>query len=246
MEKISIDINADIGEGIGNETDLMPLLSSCNIACGGHAGNKKTMQMCVELAKQYSVKIGAHPSFPDIENFGRQVVTMSCAALYQSIKNQIKDLMHVVREQHAALHHVKPHGALYNLAVKDKTTAEVIVEVMKSIHLPLKLYVPYGSVIAEIAIAEGIPITYEVFADRNYNEDLSLVSRAQENAIITDVDKMIGHVQNMILHQKVKTISGVEVGLKAETICVHGDHPEALKLVKRLRQNLLDSNMKIQ
>ncbi|MFT5215672.1 MAG: UPF0271 protein [Glaciecola sp.] len=246
MQKISIDINADIGEGIGNEADLMPLLSSCNIACGGHAGNKESMQMCVELAKQYSVKIGAHPSFPDTENFGRKVVDMPCTALYQSIKNQIKELMSVVREEHAALHHVKPHGALYNLAAKDKTTAEVIVEVMKSIHLPLKLYVPYGSVIAIIAIAEGIPITYEVFADRNYNEDLSLVSRTQENAIITNADKMIDHIQNMILHQKVKTINGVEVSLKAETICVHGDHPEALKLVKNLRQNLLDYNIKIQ
>jgi len=190
MTNISIDINADIGEGIGNEADLMPLLSSCNIACGSHAGDLETMKWCVELAKQHRVKIGAHPSFPDKENFGRQVVDMSCTALYQTIKNQIKALMNVVREQHAALHHVKPHGALYNLAVTDKKTAEVIVEVMKSIHLPLKLYVPYGSVISELAIKENIPITYEVFADRNYNEDLSLVSRGKENALIKDVDVM--------------------------------------------------------
>ena len=148
MSNISIDINADIGEGIGNEADLMPLLSSCNIACGGHAGNKETMRMCVKLAAQHCVKIGAHPSFPDLENFGRKKVNMSCAALYQSLKNQIKDLMNVVREEHAALHHVKPHGALYNLAARDKTTAEVIVEVMKSIHFPLRLYVPYGSIIS--------------------------------------------------------------------------------------------------
>lgn len=120
MQHISIDINADIGEGIGNEADLMPLLSSCNIACGGHAGDSETMRMCVELAKLHRVKIGAHPSFPDTENFGRKIVDMSCSALYQSIKNQIKALMRVVREQHAALHHVKPHGALYNLAAKIK------------------------------------------------------------------------------------------------------------------------------
>jgi len=246
MHNISIDINADIGEGIGNEAELMPLLSSCNIACGGHAGDNESMKLCVELAKQNRVKIGAHPSFPDKENFGRKVVDMSCAALYQTIKNQIKALMNVTREQHAAMHHVKPHGALYNLVAKDKAIAEVIVEVMKSIHLPLKLYVPYGSVISEIAINEGIPITYEVFADRNYNDDLSLVSRTRENAVILDAGKMTSHVQNMVLHKKVKTISGVEVPIKVETICVHGDNPEALKLVKKLRQNLMDSGIKIQ
>ena len=246
MKSISIDINADIGEGIGNETNLMPLLSSCNIVCGGHAGDNNSMELCVKLAKHHKVKIGAHPSFPDKENFGRQIVNMPCAALYQTIKNQIKSLMKVVREQHAALHHVKPHGALYNLAVKDKKTAEVIVEVMKSIHLPLKLYVPYGSVISKIAIKENIPITYEVFADRNYNDDLSLVSRTKQNAIIKDVDVMTSHVQNMILHRKVKTISGAEVPLEAETICVHGDNPEALRLVKKLRQNLTDFGVKIQ
>lgn len=246
MQLFSIDINADIGEGIGNEAELMPLLSSCNIACGGHAGNIDTMTMCVELAKQHRVKIGGHPSFPDKENFGREVVDMSCAALYQTIKNQIRALMNVVRGQHAALHHVKPHGALYNLAAKDKTTAEVIVEVMKSIHLPLKLYVPFGSVIADVASKAKIPITFEVFADRNYNDDLSLVSRSEKNAVIKDVDEMTHHIQNMILHKKVKTISGVEVSIKAETICVHGDNPEALKLIKKLRQNLTDSGLKIQ
>lgn len=246
MNDITVDLNADIGEGIGNEPDLMPLLSSCNIACGGHAGTSETMSMCVELAKKYRVKIGAHPSFPDKENFGRKVMDMSCSSLYQTIKNQVKDVMDIARVYHVSLHHVKPHGALYNLAAKDKKTAEVIVEVMKSIHLPLKLYVPYGSVISEIAKAERIPITYEVFADRNYNDDLSLVSRADANAVITDADEMIAHVQNMILHQKVKTIHGVEVDLKAETICVHGDNPEALVLIEKLHQKLIDTNIKIQ
>jgi len=246
MKDISIDINADIGEGIGNESELMPLLSSCNIACGGHAGNIETMKMCVELAKLHQVKIGAHPSFPDKENFGRKIVDMSCSALYQTIKNQVKDLMNVARLQHTALHHVKPHGALYNLAAKDKNTAEVIVEVMKSIHLPLTLYVPYGSVVAQIAIKAGIPITYEVFADRNYNDDLSLVSRTLENAIITDLNTMSNHVENMIHNNIVKSINGVGVPIKAQTICVHGDNPEAIELVKKLRQNLIDSGTKIQ
>jgi UPF0271 protein len=246
MNDITVDLNADIGEGIGNEPDLMPLLSSCNIACGGHAGTAETISMCVQLAKKYGVKIGAHPSFPDKVNFGRINMDMSCSSLYQTVKNQIKDVMDIARANHVSLHHVKPHGALYNLAAKDKKTAEVIVEVMKSIHLPLELYVPYGSVISKIAMAEQIPITYEVFADRNYNDDLSLVSRSNENAVITNVDKMIVHVQRMILQHKVKTIHGVEIGLKAETVCVHGDNPEAIDLVKKLHQKLLDSNIKIQ
>jgi UPF0271 protein len=246
MKGVSIDINADIGEGIGNESELMPLLSSCNIACGCHAGNVETMKMCIDLAKQHSVKIGAHPSFPDKENFGRKIVDMSCSALYQTIKNQIKGLMNIARNQHATLHHINPDGDLYNLASKDENTAEVVVEVMKSIHLPLKLYVPYGSVISEIAIKEGVPITYEVFADRNYNNDLSLVSRTKENAIITDVAKMSLHVESMINNQIVKTVSGVGVPIKAETICVHGDNPEAIELVKKLRENLLNSGIKIQ
>jgi len=246
MHNISIDINADIGEGVGNEADLMPLLSSCNIACGGHAGDYESMRICVELAKQHRVKIGAHPSFPDKDNFGRQIIDMSCAALYQTVKNQIKSLMNIVREEHAALHHIKPHGALYNLAAKDRTTAEVVVEVMKSIHLPLRLYVPYGSVISEVAIKEGVPIVYEVFADRNYNDDLSLVSRTKEKAVIHDADKMTLHVQNMILYKKVTAVNGVEVPIKADTICIHGDNPEVLKLIKKLRQNLIDSGVKIQ
>jgi len=246
METISIDINADVGEGINNEAELLPLLSSCNIACGGHAGNEETMRQVVQLAKQFKVKIGAHPSYPDKENFGRQVVEMSCAALFHSVKAQIQSLRTIIQEEHLQLHHVKPHGALYNVAAKDKRTAEVIVEVMKSIPLPLRLYVPYGSVIAEMAIAEKIPITYEAFADRNYNEDLSLVSRTEENALIVDPSKMFNHVNHIILHQKVKTINGVEVPIKAQTFCIHGDSPNAYELLKSLRHKLIISGVNIQ
>lgn len=243
---LSIDINADVGEGLNNESKLLPLLSSCNIACGGHAGDADTMRSVVQIANQHKVKIGAHPSFPDKENFGRKVMDMPCAALYSSIKGQIKDLMQVIRAEHGQLHHVKPHGALYNLAAKDKRTAEVIIEVMKSIPLPLKLYVPYGSVIAEMASIENIPITFEAFADRNYNEDLSLVSRSDTNAIISEPKEMFDHVYRMIAKQKVRSISGVEVTIKAQTFCIHGDNPRAIKLVKYLRKKLPKSGIKIQ
>lgn len=243
MKQWIIDINADVGEGLNNEAQLMPYLSSCNIACGGHAGDEKTMLKVVKLAKKHKLKIGAHPSFPDKENFGRQVIKISCADLYTSLKQQVRSLMKVLRAEHSMLHHVKPHGALYNLAAVDKKSAEVIIEVVKSIALPIQLYVPFGSVIADLAQKENIKITYEAFADRNYNTDLTLVSRLQSNAVITDSNKVFEHVQSMIFHQKVKTISGVEVGIKADTFCVHGDNPEAINLLQNLTEKLLESHV---
>ncbi|MCF6295509.1 MAG: 5-oxoprolinase subunit PxpA [Flavobacteriaceae bacterium] len=234
----TININVDVGEGVNNETQFMSFISSCNIACGGHAGDSQTMRTVVKLAKLHRVKIGAHPSFPDKENFGRKPIEISSAALFKSIREQINSLMFVLREENARLHHVKPHGALYNLAVTKTSIATVIIEAMKSISLPIKLFVPYNSVVAELAIKENIPIIYEAFADRNYNDDLTLVSRNKENAIISDSDEMFEHVYKMIKQQKVKTINGVEVELKATTFCIHGDNPKAVKLIKDLKEKL--------
>jgi UPF0271 protein len=245
MNTIIVDINADVGEGLNNEAQLMPYLSSCNIACGGHAGNEETMAQVVKLAKAHKVKIGAHPSFPDKQNFGRQRIQMSSADLYTSLKQQVRSLMSVLRAEHVTLHHIKPLGALYNLAAIDEKTANVIIEVVKSIALPLNLYVPYGSVIADLASKEHIKITYEAFADRNYNEDLTLVSRTQGNAMITNPEDVFCHVYKMISEQKVKTISGVEVGIKADTFCVHGDNPEALKLLQLLTEKLQQHHVNI-
>ena len=241
----TVDINVDVGEGLNNEAQLMPFISSCNIACGGHAGDIETMKMVVKLAKQHRVKIGAHPSFPDKENFGRQVMKISNASLFKSIRMQVNSLMSVLREENARLHHIKPHGALYNLATTDKTIATVIIEALKSISLPVKLYVPYNSVIADLAIKENIPIVYEAFADRNYNDDLTLVSRKEKNAIISDSTKMFDHVFRMIKHKKVRTINGVEVEIKADTFCVHGDNPEAVNLIQNLKENLEKNHIKI-
>ena len=238
-----IDINADLGEGLNNEHMLMPYISSCNLACGGHAGDESLMTSVAKLAKRYKVKIGAHPSFPDRENFGRSIVDMSAAALFYSVENQIKALQKVLRKQNIQLHHVKPHGALYNLAASDEKTATIILEVMKSIKLPLKLFVPYGSVISKLALVEKIPIVYEVFADRNYNEDLTLVSRAQKNALITNVEKVYEHVYRMIAHSEVKTMEGTVKKIKAQTVCVHGDTPTAIDLVKYLHKKLSDNGI---
>ncbi|WP_194767820.1 5-oxoprolinase subunit PxpA [Tamlana sp. I1] len=240
-----IDVNADVGEGMGNEAELMPYITSCNIACGGHAGDLQTMKTVAQLAKQHHVKIGAHPSFPDKENFGRQAMAMPCVALYTAIKNQIKDLIAVLDEEHLHLHHVKPHGALYNLAAVDEKIANVIIEVMKGLMLRVKLYVPYHSVIARLAIENNIPIMYEAFADRNYNDNLTLVSRSENNAMIHDADTMFNHVFNMVTTEKVKTISGVLATIKAETICVHGDNPEACTLISELASRLESKGIQV-
>ena len=241
----TIDINVDVGEGVNNEDQLMSYISSCNIACGGHAGDLQTMRTVVKLAKQYDVKIGAHPSFPDKENFGRLPIEISSAGLFKSIREQINSLMTVLRDENAALHHIKPHGALYNLAVTNTSIATVIIEVMKSISLPIKLYVPYKSVIAELAIKENIPIVYEAFADRNYNDNLTLVSRNKKNAIISDSEELFNHIFRMITQRKVKTINGVEVKIIVDTFCIHGDNPKAVSLIKDLNKKLAQSHINV-
>ena len=245
-EFITIDINADVGEGIGNESALMPYLSSCNIACGGHAGDLETMTKVVKLAKVNRVKIGAHPSFPDKVNFGRVDMKLSGADLYTSLKQQIKALQSVLHAEDEQLHHIKPHGALYNLAAKDEETAKVIIEVIKSMALPMKLYAPYKSIIAELAHSENIDVTFEAFADRNYNEDLSLVSRGNEKALLSGKDEVLQHVLSMVKYEKVKTISGVGVPLKASTFCVHGDAINVLEILRFLNTKLPENGIKIE
>ena len=239
-----IDLNCDVGEGVGNEAFLIPNISSCNIACGGHAGDEKTMDIVVKLCKQYNVKAGAHPSFPDKENFGRQPMSMPHNELVSCIKEQIEALKTVLKANGVELYHIKPHGALYDMASKDKATAKAIVEVMQD-YKDKYLYVPYNSVTERLALDAGISIIYEGFADRNYNKDLTLVSRALSNAIITDADQMFEHVYRMVTDKKVKLPSGGEIAIEATTFCVHGDNPKAIELISALRKNLIQSGIEI-
>ena len=238
MSDYRIDINADVCEGIGNEVELLPLLSSCNIACGGHAGDYNTMTEVVRLAKQHEVKIGVHPSFPDRDNFGRVVLELSEKVLFDSLKAQISNFLDVLNEQGASLHHIKPHGALYNLAAKDEVTARVIVEVVNSLGMQVKLYAPYKSVMASLAENNSIEVVYEAFADRNYNTDLSLVSRNYDNAILHNEADVLEHVLRMVKDQNVLSIQEEILPIKAATFCVHGDTLNALEILKYLRQEL--------
>ncbi|TCK69007.1 UPF0271 protein [Winogradskyella wandonensis] len=243
LSKLQIDINADVGEGLNNESLLMPFLSSCNIACGAHAGDFDTMVTVVHLAKRYNVKIGAHPSFPDKINFGRKELNMTPKDLFESLKSQIEDLQMILESEGLKMHHIKPHGALYNLAAKDKMTAETVADVLQHFNRNLKLYVPPNSVISEVAKSKNIQVIFEGFADRNYNENLSLVSRQNPKALITRKEHVFEHVFNMISNRKVKAVNGVEVPLFVETICVHGDTENVSEILKFLHKKFKENSI---
>ncbi len=229
-----VDINCDVGEGVGNEAQLLPFISSCNIACGGHAGDVETIDEVLELAKKHKVYVGAHPSFPDRENFGRKVMEISSRELKVSLEEQILLLKERTEDHGLKLHHIKAHGALYNLTATDRSMAELVVEVVLKCCPDTFLYVPYQSEISEVAKEKGLQIKYEAFADRNYNDDLTLVSRSNNLALIHKKEEVFSHVLNMLKNEKVKTISGKELSIETDTFCIHGDSENAEDLVKYL------------
>ena len=229
-------INCDVGEGVGNESELMPFIQYCNIACGGHTGDSNSMNEIVEIAIQNNVLIGAHPSYPDRDNFGRKTVQISSEELVGTIQSQIENLLSIVKSSGTSLFHIKPHGALYNDIAKNELLALTFLEAIKPYKFDLKLFVPYKSVIEEKAIENGFSIIYEVFADRNYNDDLSLVSRNQKNSMIVDSVDVIQHVSKIIESGKVTTITNKKVTIKANTFCVHSDTDNAVLLVKELNK----------
>ncbi|AUC13961.1 lactam utilization protein LamB [Tenacibaculum sp. SZ-18] len=234
----SIDINCDVAEGLGNEKYLMPYINSCNIACTAHAGSPEIIDEVILLAKAYNVKIGAHPSFPDIENFGRKIMDISFSELQESIRNQIQLVKSKTEEQGQRLHHVKPHGALYNIAAKDTEYAKVIIDELIRLEYPVFLYAPYNSVISNLAKENGIQVMFEAFVDRNYNSDLSLVSRTLPNAIIAENETAWVQLKLMIENEELISIQGEKVKIKADTFCIHGDHENALELLQFIRMKL--------
>lgn len=245
VNDIIVDINADMGEGIGNEAQLMPYISSCNIACGGHAGDGSTMNEVVALAKQHQVKIGAHPSFPDKVNFGRHPMAISHIELFKSLIDQIQSLQMIAEKHHIRLHHVKPHGALYNLATTNTDMAQLVIEVLNAVDISLKLYAPYQSVLAKMATDANIEVSFEAFADRNYNADLTLVNRGEAKALILNKANIAQRVYKMINQQKVEAISGGTISIKAHTFCVHGDTENAVEIARYLNEFLKLKHIKI-
>ncbi len=241
-----IDINCDVGEGVGNEASLFKYISSCNIACGGHAGDLETMNHVVQLAKKNHIKMGAHPSYPDKANFGRKVIQISDSELRRSIERQLLDFGKILDIQNCELHHIKAHGALYNETARNSKLAEVYLDTLLPYREKALLYVPDGSVKAEKAIEMGFDIWYEAFADRNYESDLKLVSRVQQDAVIETPSKVLEHMLRMIKEDRVLTLNGEIKKIEAQTYCVHGDTPSALEILTYLSQELPKHQVELQ
>jgi UPF0271 protein len=229
---MKIDLNCDIGENIGNDEAVMPYITSANIACGFHAGDSRTMQETVRLAKKYGVNVGAHPSWPDLQGFGRQEMMLPSDEVEALLLYQIGALYAIAKSENVELHHVKPHGALYNQAAKDRDLANAIVRAVKRFSGELILVGLAGSGLIEAGIEVGLKVANEGFPDRNYNPDGTLVSRKQANAIIESREEVAAHALQLIQ-------DGIMFGktrVKVDTLCLHGDHPRVVENAKLLRE----------
>ena len=240
---LSIDLNCDMGESfgawtLGNDAALMDFVSSVNIACGFHAGDSTTIRKTIETAISKGVKIGAHPSFPDLQGFGRREMKLSANEIFDLVLYQVAALKGICEALGGKLNHVKPHGALYNQAAKNPEIAAAIAESVKKIDENLIFYGLSGSCLISEAEKIGLQTASEVFADRTYQPDGTLTPRTDSNALITDSNQSITQVLEMIFEQKVTTINGEKVALKAETICIHGDGKNALEFARLIRENL--------
>ena len=231
-----LNINCDLGEGLNNENIIMPLIDSCNVACGGHAGDNGSMIECVEISIRNNVKIGAHPSYPDKINFGRKKINISPSELSYSIIYQIESLEAIASSYGVILNHIKAHGALYNYMMIDADLCNLYLDALKEFKNKYSLYIPYKSEIEKIAIKRGFSIVYEVFGDRNYNDDLSLVSRNYENALITDPDNVVEHIKTIKETKTVKTINGNFQKIKFDTICIHSDTNNSVDILKKINK----------
>lgn len=246
MDKTYIDINCDMGEGVGNEEDLIPLISSCNIACGGHAGNSDMMLKVARWAKKQGVKVGAHPSYPDRKNFGRNTMNISEAKLFESIRMQVNNFNTLLQKENIKLHHIKPHGALYNDLAKSLHLSTVFLKAIQDFKNDVFLYIPFNSTIKKEAIEQGFKLKYEAFADRNYNSDVSLVSRKLPDALIEDPKEVLEHILSMAIEGKVRTVSGKIVPIVADTFCIHGDTATALQILSYLSDKLPKHHIQIE
>lgn len=241
-----IDLNCDMGEGIGNDTAIMPYISSANIACGYHAGDEETMKRTVELCIKHKVVIGAHPSFDDRKNFGRTDMHVSSSEVYDLITKQINLLDKIAKQYGTSLHHVKPHGALYNMSAKSDELATTIAQAIKDIDEKLIVYGLSGSCSVFKAKEISLKTANEVFADRTYQDDGSLTPRSKPNALIEDEDKCISQVLQMIKEGTVTTLSRKTIPINADTICIHGDGKHAVEFAKRIHETLVNEKIKIQ
>ncbi|MCM3225683.1 UPF0271 protein [Terribacillus saccharophilus] len=247
----TIDLNSDLGESfgaytIGNDHEVLKYISSANIACGFHAGDHNVMLETVKAAAELGVGIGAHPGFPDLAGFGRREMKLSPKEIYNLVVYQVGAIQGAAKACGTYVQHVKPHGALYNMASKDSAIAEAIATAVYAVDPKLVLFGLAGSELVRAGEKAGLSVAQEVFADRTYQADGTLTPRSQANAMIHDVTVAVNRVIRMIQEGKVTAVDGTDIAIQADTICVHGDEPEALQFVQQLRERLQAEQITIQ
>jgi len=243
--KLQVDLNADLGEGAGHDAELFELISSANIATGFHAGDSDTMHAAVCAAKEHSVAVGAHPSFFDRENFGRKELKVSNEEVFDAVAYQLGIFQAVASAVGMRPNHVKPHGALYNMAVRDKKLADAIARAITSVDPKLILFAPDNTELARAGEAHGLQIAREVFGDRNYLNDGWLVPRTRPDALLRDPKEAAQRALRMLREGKVRSVEGRDVDVRGETICVHGDTPGAVEFARELRTQLEREGVRI-
>ncbi len=232
---LSVDLNADLGEGAGHDDELLALVTSANLACGIHAGDAILMRTSLLGAKQRGVAVGAHPSLPDRENFGRREISLPADEIFALVLYQLGAFQALAHSLGTQPQHVKPHGALYNMAARDEEIADAIVRALRAIDPKLILFAPAQSALSRAAEANEVHLAREVFADRNYMPDGSLVPRDRSEALLHDPEEAANRVFGMLRNNRVRAIDGSEIAVEVDTICVHGDTPGAVEFARELR-----------
>ncbi|MFD2762033.1 LamB/YcsF family protein [Lentibacillus juripiscarius] len=250
MASFKIDLNSDIGESfgpytIGLDEEVLKIITSANIACGYHAGDHNTMYETVRTAKGNGVGIGAHPGLPDLQGFGRRHIKVDPEDVYRFVTYQIGALKGFCHVHHVAMNHVKAHGALYNMAATDADVADAIAKAVKDVDHNLILFGLSGSELIRAGKNHGLTTASEVFADRTYQPNGTLTPRSEKQAMITDPNQAVQQVLQMIYDNQVIAVDGTAVDIEADTVCVHGDNPHALKFVEQLRGRLYEEGIDI-
>ena len=247
---MEININCDLGEkskhhSNKHDPDLLKIVNSANVACGYHAGDKETMNQVIKISKENNVSIGAHPSFNDPENFGRKRINLSSSEIKKLIIDQYEILQNIAVKYNEKVSHIKPHGALNNMACEDIELATILAKTINEINKDLIYLVPTGSKMEEAAKKLSMKIACEIFADRNYEDDGNLVSRKKPNALITNPEEAKKHVLSMVKNQALNCHSGKQIPCKIDSVCIHGDNESSLATAKSIRNNLLDNQFKL-
>lgn len=250
--KTKIDLNCDLGESygafkVGNDAGIMPFIASANVACGFHGGDPLTIAKTVQIAKRHNVAVGAHPSFPDLMGFGRREMHLTEEELKSVIIYQVGALQVFTEIAGIALQHVKPHGALYNMAAANPEMAKVVVDAISEVNKRLIVFAPSESALARVASAADLKVANEFFADRAYNDNGSLVSRTLPNSVIQDERQVIQRSINAALKGEVMSVNRTIVKLgKVHTICVHGDNPAAVRIAEILHDDLVGAGLDVE